>query len=60
MVNQLGKRIKREKDKSLHINILKLIAAKFAIMTFTKRLSNIAIHLQIDCTFISFEESYCI
>lgn len=37
MVNQLGKRIKREKEKSLHINILKLIAAKFAIITFTKR-----------------------
>ena len=34
--------------ENLNINILKLIAAKFAILTFTKGQSNIAIHLQID------------
>ena len=37
-----------EKEENLHINFLELIAAKFAIPTFTKEQSNIAIHLQID------------
>ena len=37
-----------EKEENLHINVLKLIAGKFVIPTFTKEQSNIAIHLQID------------
>ena len=37
-----------EKEENLHINVLEIIAAKFAILTFTKKQSNIAIHLQID------------
>ena len=37
-----------EKEENLHINVLELIAAKFAILTFTEGQSNIAIHLQID------------
>ena len=37
-----------EKEENLHINVLELTAAKFAILTFTKGQSNIAIHLQID------------
>ena len=46
-----------EREENLHINVLEIIAAKFAILTFTKGQSNITIHLQIDndCTFISFE-----
>ena len=39
---------KWSEKENLHINILKLIAAKFAILTFTKGQSNIVIHLQID------------
>ena len=34
--------------RTLHVNVLKLIPAKFAVLTFTKVQSNIAIHLQID------------
>ena len=37
-----------EKEENLYKNVLELIAAKFAILTFTKGQSNIAIHLQID------------
>ena len=37
-----------ENEKNLQINILELIAAKFAILTFTKGQSNIPIHWQID------------
>ena len=37
-----------EKEENLQINVLELIAAKFAIVTFIKGQSNIAIHLQID------------
>ena len=35
-------------EESLHESILELIAAKFAFLTFTKRQSNIAIHLKRD------------
>ena len=35
------------KEENLHINVLELIAAKFAILTFTEGQSNIAIHLHI-------------
>ena len=46
-----------EKEENLHKNVLEIIAAKSAILTFTKGQSNITIHLQTDndCTFISFE-----
>ena len=37
-----------EKEENLHINVLELIAAKFAILTITKGQSNMATHLQID------------
>ena len=38
-----------EKEENLHINVLELIAANIAILTFTKGQSNsLAIHLQID------------
>ena len=37
-----------EKENNLHINVLESIAAKFAILTFTKGQSHIAIQLQID------------
>ena len=36
-----------KKEENLHKNVLELIAAKFAILTFTKGQSNIAIHMQI-------------
>ena len=36
-----------EKEEKLHINVLELIPAKFAILTFIKGQLNIAIHLQI-------------
>ena len=37
-----------EKETNLHINVLESIAAKFAILTFTKGQSHTAIQLQID------------
>ena len=37
-----------EKEENLHIIVPELIAAKFAILTFTKGQLNVAMHLQID------------
>ena len=44
-VSTVGKLPEKE---NLHINVLELIAVKFAILTFTKGQSSIATHLQIN------------
>ena len=36
------------KEKGHHINVLELMAVKFAILTFTKNLSILTIHIQMD------------
>ena len=36
------------KEQGRHINVLELMAVKFAILTFTKNLSNLTIHIQMD------------
>ena len=36
------------KGQGYHINVLKLMAVKFTILTFTKNFSNLAIHIQMD------------
>ena len=46
--NEVSTGGKWSEKENLHINVLEVIAAKFAILTFTKGQSNIAIHLQID------------
>ena len=37
-----------KKEQQHHINVLELVAVKFAILTFTKNLSNLTIHIQMD------------
>ena len=37
-----------KEEKHFHINVLELLALKFAILTFTKNLSHLTIHVQVD------------
>ena len=37
-----------KKEQQHHINVLELMAVKFAVLTFTKNLSNLSIHIQMD------------
>ena len=37
-----------KEEKHFHINFLELLASKFAILTFTKNLSHMTIHVQVD------------
>ena len=37
-----------KEEKHFHINAQELLALKFAILTFTKNLSHLAIHVQVD------------
>ena len=37
-----------KEEKLFHINILELLELKFAILTFTKNLSHLTIHVQVD------------
>ena len=37
-----------KEEKHFHINILELLALKFAILTFTNNLSHLTIHVQVD------------
>ena len=46
--NEVSTGEKWSEKENLHINVLEVITAKFAILTFTKGQSNIAIHLQIE------------
>ena len=36
-----------KEEKHFHINVLELLALKFAILTFTKNLSHLTIHVQV-------------
>ena len=37
-----------EKQEEHHINILELMAVKSVVLTFTRDLSNLAIHIQVE------------
>ena len=37
-----------KEEKHFHINAQELVALKFAILTFTKNLSHLTIHVQVD------------
>ena len=37
-----------KEEKHFHINILELLALKFAILTFTNNLSHLTTHVQVD------------
>ena len=37
-----------KKEQGHHIDVLELMALKFAILTFTKNLSHLTIHIQMD------------
>ena len=37
-----------KEDRHFHINVLELLALKFAILTFTKNLSHLIIYVQVD------------
>ena len=41
----------QKKDQGHGINVLKLMSVKFAILTFTKNLSNVTVHIQMDNKF---------
>ena len=50
-----GKKSKEKREEFAHKHFATNSRNICTILTFTKRQSNIAIHLQIDCIFISFE-----